>query len=216
MVWSRVWGGVVLLGAFCPPPARPADIEPLLTQELFAAPDQRLDLLYGDPQRAAPLAFVGMAREVASIVRQEHVSVRWRYGGVAVGASDPDATVVLVNTRHAAAAASAPVMAVTRRAGETRRGITVYVPSVADALGLDLRHQARWSRDEAAGFSVALGRVVAHELFHALIPDLPHTDWGLMAERLSRADLLGTRVYLTPEYRGSLRPALLRRTTPSP
>ena len=46
----------------------------------------------------------------------------------------------------------------------------------------------------AARLGRALGRILAHELLHAVVPDLPHTRHGLMAPRLSRRMLLAPGV----------------------
>lgn len=46
----------------------------------------------------------------------------------------------------------------------------------------------------AARLGRALGRILAHELLHAVAPDLPHSRHGLMAPRLTRRMLLAPGV----------------------
>jgi hypothetical protein len=57
----------------------------------------------------------------------------------------------------------------------------VYVPNVSRALGLRTFALVESPRDQR-DLGTALGRVVAHEVVHALAPEVPHGD-GLMAAR---------------------------------
>jgi len=49
---------------------------------------------------------------------------------------------------------------------------------------------------------------VAHEIVHAVAPDLPHTAHGLMAGKLGRADLLQGSAALAPAEQRAFRAAL--------
>jgi len=57
-------------------------------------------------------------------------------------------------------------------------------------------------------FGVALGRVVVHELVHVLIPAQPHVREGLMAAKLSGAQLRGPTPPIAPATAQALRSAL--------
>ena len=65
----------------------------------------------------------------------------------------------------------------------------------------------------------ALGRVVAHEVVHALAPQLPHSVGGLMRQSLSREDLLGPLPAVSESslraVRLSLSPAPIRVSAPA-
>jgi hypothetical protein len=68
--------------------------------------------------------------------------------------------------------------------------VWAHVPSVCAALGQpvgDCSHGLSGRRRHVVG--VALGRVVAHEIVHALAPSLGHS-YGLMSEMLTRSDLM--------------------------
>jgi len=56
---------------------------------------------------------------------------------------------------------------------------------------LGLPDRAEPAAAERAVLARALGRVVAHEVVHALAPQLPHSVGGLMRQSLNREDLLG-------------------------
>jgi hypothetical protein len=64
----------------------------------------------------------------------------------------------------------------------------VFVDSVRTTLGRP---------DRESDIGKAVGRVVVHEVIHALAPDHPHATRGLMASTLDRSGLLGPR--LRPE-----------------
>lgn len=77
------------------------------------------------------------------------------------------------------------------------RSIFLSMGAAERALGLPLarrrdtplkakRPRRRLAGSQARRLGVALGRVLAHELTHTIAPDCPHTESGLMAERLSR------------------------------
>jgi hypothetical protein len=56
-------------------------------------------------------------------------------------------------------------------------------------------------------FGIALGRVVAHELVHALAPSVPHGT-GLMAEKLTCRQLTRPTLTFDPEVGLAVRAAL--------
>jgi len=78
-----------------------------------------------------------------------------------------------------------------------RRSIFLSLGAAERALGLPLarrtggkaeskRGERRRPGSQARRLGTALGRVLAHELVHTIAPECPHTNTGLMAERLSR------------------------------
>ena len=78
----------------------------------------------------------------------------------------------------------------------------VYVPNVASALGLDLEAVVT-SFDAQRLLGLALGRVLAHEIVHAIAPDVEHASAGLMRPGLDAFQLVRCRPAL--EARDSVR-----------
>jgi hypothetical protein len=189
--WLAAAGWVMAVGA-----AQPAD-------------QIRLDVVYMDVGTAVPFAFPRLSREVESILQREGVSVGWRQSVEGVWA-DGELGVVLLS-RRGPPTLGRNVMGATLRDGRVIRAVWIYLPSVAEVLAVDWRQWPRWSQVERDLFATALGRVVAHEIFHALAPDLAHVPGGLMSEGLDRAALVDPRVELPLDFRRALRLALRRR-----
>ena len=81
----------------------------------------------------------------------------------------------------------------------------IYLSNVLWALGLKEEPTRRLSLQEEEQVARALGRVVAHEVVHAVVPDLVHSHGGLMAEKLGRAFLVQARAFLGPAEQKALR-----------
>ena len=79
----------------------------------------------------------------------------------------------------------------------------VYLDRVRGALGDPGR------REPDALVARALGRVIAHELVHALAPETPHARHGLMSERLSPSALRGVSLALDASSRSALQRGVL-------
>jgi hypothetical protein len=93
--------------------------------------------------------------------------------------------------------------------------VWIHVGSVRATLGfppdfptLDLPLKAR--RD----LGVALGRVVAHEVVHVLVPSLEHGS-GLMSPTLTRDHLISSRILLEADDAAEVRSALLDGAPPT-
>ena len=70
--------------------------------------------------------------------------------------------------------------------------VYVFVPTVVDALDTVARPAATLTR---GAIGRALGRVVVHETVHALVPELDHSDTGIMKAVLNLRDLLAPVAY---------------------
>ena len=79
----------------------------------------------------------------------------------------------------------------------------IHVPGVRQAAGVGA---GVLEANDGFRLGVALGRVIAHELVHALAPSVPHGE-GLMKSRLTRADLT-TSAPVTPLLAALVRAAL--------
>jgi hypothetical protein len=107
----------------------------------------------------------------------------------------PDAVVILLPS--APAGVPAGVLAASKATTEPPTS-WIYLDRVRWAMG----HAGR--PEPEAVFARALGRVMAHELIHALAPDAPHAHSGLMCERLSPAALRGESLALDEASHGFL------------
>jgi hypothetical protein len=178
--WSPIAGKTGLPPCPAATPAAPST----------AGPD--LSVIWVDVLGAARDAFPHAAREVDALLGRMGVQARVRLGDARSVASDSELTVVILPRRTPGARLDQTVMGATHRTPEGVRAIWVYAATVAATLGLDLADQVRWPPAARREFGRALGRVVVHELVHAITPDEPHRGGGLMAERMGRSLLLRT------------------------
>lgn len=86
-----------------------------------------------------------------------------------------------------------------RRAGR----VWVFLDTLAWVLGLPGGSGPRPERALALGR--AIGRIVAHEVIHAVAPGLEHARTGIMAATLGRSQLLTARLEVDAVTRGALR-----------
>jgi hypothetical protein len=87
--------------------------------------------------------------------------------------------------------ANAMAMALGNRGG--RYSIFVFYPGVLRTLGYG---KGDFSPRQLSELSLALARIVAHEVVHALAPEGGHSESGLMSGKLRRADLLSKAIAL--------------------
>jgi hypothetical protein len=78
---------------------------------------------------------------------------------------------------------------------------------VASAIGVVSGRPARLDPPEARALGVAVGRVIAHEVVHALAPSVPH-GVGLMSASLTRRHLTAASIPVDPEVALALQSAL--------
>jgi hypothetical protein len=186
--------------------AQAREMSPLWMIELQARP-RTLDLVYVDVQDAARQAYPDLTREATRILAQVGVDARWRRGGHGAVAGHRELTVVLM-AEIGSARIPSHVLGATVVGDGAVRTVWVYLPHVADTLGMSADPS---TPGEIQTLGVALGRVAAHEILHALAPALPHSRRGLMAQRLGRTALLGPDVEVPLAFRQALYPALVRR-----
>jgi hypothetical protein len=172
MVWSRLALTASLPALLAvPSPAAEADAEvPLLWVEAVSVPPSVRD---------------AMVREIADILGPLGVRLRWRKGPPETE-SEPDEVRVV------------PLGPAMRRKKTERLGRVLGATSIGDGprtIWIDYANVA-WvagtseERLVSADFGVrrrvgvAMGRVLAHEVIHALAPEMPHSAAGLMGERL--------------------------------
>ena len=170
--------------------------------QLTDVPRPALRAVWVDVGGVAPFVFDAMARESASILQDVGVDLSWERGSTGVLPDDADLTVILLNSAPSPGLSPRCMGAATLGAAAPR-AVWAFLPNVLWALGAHLR-QGPWTATQVRDLGVALGRVAAHEIVHAVAPDLRHSTHGLMAERLGRADLLRQRISLDEPSRRAI------------
>jgi hypothetical protein len=177
-----------------PPPMHPAADSPV-----WSGP--RVSLLWFDPRESLPGGFETVRKEVARIFRDIGVDVRWTVGGLGTvyGAADvPEVPVILLPDEPAPSPDGQRIMGLVMKKQEPGRAVWVFLKSVRWTLGHDLHQRTPRSDGDGKGegheLALAVARVVAHEVVHAIAPDEPHARGGLMSHSLNRGTLLGQRI----------------------
>ena len=146
-----------------------------------------------------------MAREVETIFSEIGVEVCWHDGSHGLWReNEPPRSIeirlVLLPVESGDWGYEGQVMgAAVRNPRTPERTHTVYVffPNVLRTLGLHTD-----ALDENVGkwraVARALGRVLAHEIVHAIAPGQPHRETGLMGKQLRRSILLKQELRLDP------------------
>lgn len=119
------------------------------------------------------------AREVLEPFR---VGMVWRYGAPATESTEEEIRVVPL-ARRLGEKAGRRILAATAT-GDGPRTVWLDWEGMLWLVGLDTGTLDSAPPVEKRRLGVALGRVLAHELIHALLPDLPHASHGLMDEAM--------------------------------
>jgi hypothetical protein len=132
-----------------------------------------------DLVRLGPLTVEVMIGELDHLLAIAGTRVEWHWAAAGTETAPDELQVVFLDSPGRCVAGQ-PLL------GSTATGqsgpppvIWIYCPSVVRALGLRA-DSLRGSFFDKRALGVALGRVVAHELVHALAPEVPHGS-GLMA-----------------------------------
>jgi hypothetical protein len=183
-----------------PPPSAvvpPGPAPDITTPAAAATP--ALVLVWFDPDRLLLAAYESLEREVAATFRDIGVEVAWRQGGPGSscgGGAVPEIPVILLPTDPRPGHESEHVMGMVMRDQNPTHAVWVFLSSLRWTLGHPAPEGPLNARQERE-VALALARVVAHEVVHAIAPDEPHSRGGLMNHSLNRAFLLGPRSPLT-------------------
>jgi hypothetical protein len=190
-------------------PTAALPVAPLPSVPATALPPS-LSLVWIDAGSAATGSERSARDEAQRLLRDLGVAATWRTSRPSEPVRPGELRVILLD-RGAVDAKGSPVLGATPDRFDGDPFFWVHVPGVREALGLDPRRPLPPSdlRDRHQ-LGVAIGRVVAHETVHALAPAVPH-GFGLMAQRLTRGDLLAKTLPLQPELGTALRTALAGR-----
>jgi len=142
-----------------------------------------------DFSRLTPLTRAAMRQELGQILDPVSLSLSWRNARTD-GETDPDELRFVFLPRPGAGRDRGALASTANRT--LVRTTWVYMPNVAEALELDLAAVA-YSFDAQRLLGIALGRVLAHEIVHAIAPDVEHTSAGLMRPALDAFQLVRER-----------------------
>jgi hypothetical protein len=159
---------------------------------------------------AAQIVWIDMAHTpaMAERVAQEEagqllgrlgLTVRWRHGAPADVLENGEFAVVLL-PRDRASRPGTFVLGACNSQSSTPRA-WVFLSSLQWALGLPTLDNPA----DSTRLGTALGRIVAHEVVHALAPRLEHAHFGLMAPRLDRTALLQPQMAIDADTRRLVR-----------
>jgi hypothetical protein len=177
-----------------------------------AAPTVRL--VWFDPSDLASGTELVTRAEVASLFARMGAQVSWRR---ATSGEVTRSDEVWVNLLGAGPPTAGPlVLGATRERNRGALIVWVRLPNVRTAVGISSTGSPLgWSAVELRLFGVALGRVIAHEVMHALVPSLPHGT-GLMSRSFDRRLLTAGSIPIEPEVALGLQAALRGDPVPTP
>jgi len=169
---------LVLAATLLAAPAAGADrVVTVADPALRPAPTVRL--VWSDPERILPQGFDEMAREVQAVFRPIGIDIVSRRADGYSASGELNVIFLSRDPRKQG-----------RTMGRVNRhrhdALWIYVGTVRETLNLagPAGRDGTWA--ERADYTRALGRVVAHEIVHTLVPDEPHATSGLMRASLSR------------------------------
>lgn len=200
--------------------ASPLDLEGLVAPRGLAPTKEAktlspgVRLVWTDPAGAAVGLEAWARRESEDLLRMMGVSSSWRRGRAGELSREGEVRIILLD-RHAAREPGVPVLGATPQTFAVSPFVWVHLPGVRSAIGLRARQGgALLDPPDARALGLAVGRVIAHELVHALAPSVAHGT-GLMSASLSRRQLTAQSLPIDAEV-GLAVQAALRGDVPLP
>jgi hypothetical protein len=164
-------------------------------------------LSWVDPTSAALGTEAVVRPEVVRLLRAMGVATQWRRAHPHELAQPGELRVIFLD-RPSGREHGTPVLGATPTSFQVDRFVWVHVPSVRAAAGVtSVRSGPSLDIHSARSLGIAMARVIAHEVVHALAPSLPH-GVGLMAARLDRRMLTAPSIDVDPAVGLALRSAL--------
>jgi hypothetical protein len=179
-LWARPAGVAVVLCSL----AAPGDLG---AADALVVPSLRAVEI--DFSRLAPLTRDTMRQELGQVLGPVSLSLSWRKARTD-GETEPDELRFVFLPRPGVGSDRGALASTANRT--LVRTTWIYVPTVASALDLDPADVAL-SFDAQRLVGVALGRVLAHEVVHAIAPDVDHAGAGLMRPGLDAFQLVRCR-----------------------
>jgi hypothetical protein len=174
-------------------------------REIGRAP--AVSLVWYDPTGIAWGTELVARAEAAALLTRMGASVSWRRGAPYEVVRSDDVSVILVGAGPQQSQ-GALVLGATRTRPSATHVLWIRVPNVRAAVGASSDRPLRTlPPDEQRVVAVALGRVIAHEVVHALVPSLPHGT-GLMSGSFTRRQLTAASIAVDAESILAFRAAL--------
>jgi len=149
--------------------------------------------------------------EVETLLARMGVRAAWRRGVPGELMRKDEVVVILVGDQPRSG--SAFVLGATMRT-QTCPAVWIRVPNIRRALGVRIEGPVRGlSASEQRLVSIAVGRVIAHEVVHAVAPWIPHGS-GLTSATITGQQLRAPRIAVEPE--AALAVQLAARGNPAP
>jgi hypothetical protein len=144
--------------------------------------------------------------EAARLLARMGAAVKWRRGASGEVHQNDGVWVVLLG--EGPPASGEPILGATQKERSDAPVVWVRVPNVQAAIGISRSRSLRGlSPGELHRLAVALGRVIAHEVVHAVVPSVPHGN-GLMSGSLSHRQLTAASIPVDGEVALALQAAL--------
>jgi hypothetical protein len=177
------------LGASDPEPGRGRTLRSLPSSTTLRTAPPVLRLAWLDVTGVAEGADWIARTEARDILEKAGFDVAWRRGSDGEESRPGEIRIILVDRLMVDRVSRRPVLGATPVGFHEHPFLWIHVPSVRATLGLPLRAPSHTLKARARrNLGVALGRVVAHEIVHALAPSVPHGR-ELMAETLTLTQL---------------------------
>jgi hypothetical protein len=141
-----------------------------------------------DPSGVLPRGFDLVATEIRAVFRSLGIETTWRVGGGYGESELPEVPVIVLardplRTRRGVMGLVVPDQRPQRAVWIFEEGVRAVVAPAAKRRSFDAPHV----------LDRALARVAAHEIIHAIAPDVEHAQSGLMRHALGRDFLLGAK-----------------------
>jgi len=165
-----------------------------------------LRLVWFDPSEIASGSESVARAETATLLARMGATVQWRRG--TSGEVDRNDGVWVILVGEGPPDSGEAVLGATRKGHSAAPVVWVRVPNVQAAIGISRGWSLLGLRpDEQRRLAVALGRVIAHEVVHAVVPSVPHGT-GLMSGGLSRRQLTAASISVELDVALALQAAL--------
>jgi len=170
-----------------------------------AARRKPLTLVWCDVEGVLPEGHETLARETAAVLRALEVETVWRFSSPTLGGCAADSSrlevpvVALAHSDRTAFDGRRPLGSTPTHGG--LQPIWIYVAEIRTVLG--------WSASsplDGASWRIlarAIGRVVAHEIAHGLVPAHGHDGHGLMRASFGKVDLVAPELRIGPDWIGA-------------
>jgi hypothetical protein len=169
-------------------------------EDIEPGENRNLVLTLYDGQRLFRYDREATRREVESIFNPLGVAIHWTGSDepVASSAVGPMLSIVLMDSDPSGPGwnLSEDTMGVFVHGQGRQRSVFIFYSNLARAFGIEPAVDSLIEPRKRKALSRALGRIIAHELVHAVSPALPHADSGLMCASLGASFFSESKVNL--------------------